>query len=109
LKNKLRYKNKNKKRYKKEAEMSKTENFLRLSEMIQVIERVKEKQQRVVILFCDECGKPFVRTFSYVADRIKKGQSHFFCSRKCLGRYIGKNYGYARAKTFSSKKLDKFC
>jgi len=42
-----------------------------------------------VTLICQYCGQPFKRRIS----RSLKGQ-FIFCSRECMGKYVGRNYGF---------------
>ncbi len=67
-----------------------------------------------VELVCANCEKPFLRGGSAVRGRLapshsKRNRSNrYFCSRRCQGEYIGKNYGFAahpenRTRNFVSK------
>lgn len=56
---------------------------------------VAQMRQRRVTLVCDECGRAFERERSQVTFKTKKGQKLWFCSRYCLGGYVGEHYGFA--------------
>jgi len=45
-------------------------------------------------LICDECGKVVPMPPSRVSRFSSKGQVHFFCSKKCQGKYAGENWGW---------------
>lgn len=55
----------------------------------------KERQKEYwITLVCPECGKVFERERRYIIYRTRKGQKHWFCSRQCLGKFVGRNYGF---------------
>ena len=50
-------------------------------------------------LTCFICGKKFLIRKKELKKRLKKKKTnHFFCSRKCLGKYIGINFGFGNKK-----------
>ncbi len=52
-----------------------------------------------VWLACDECGILFKRRLTLVLHCIGKDhQEHVWCSKKCQGKWFGKNYGKGRRK-----------
>jgi len=53
--------------------------------------RCEEHNQ--VKLTCYICGKEFSKYFA-TYNRDLKHYSHFFCSRRCFGKYIGANFGF---------------
>ena len=48
-----------------------------------------------VELVCDGCGITFERGQNQVTSKTKRGQKLWFCSRRCLGKYVGRHYGFA--------------
>ena len=46
-----------------------------------------------VTLTCELCGSNFSLYRSYIQSRRLRGQKHFFCSHRCLGSWIGTQYG----------------
>ena len=49
-----------------------------------------------VTLQCINCGTYFERNQSQFLYQVNnpRYKGHFFCNRKCLGKYIGNNYGW---------------
>ncbi len=44
---------------------------------------------------CQQCGKIFKRYQSEITYRFRENSEHrFFCSRKCLGGWVGVRYGF---------------
>lgn len=53
------------------------------------------KAYHTLKLTCEECGTEFPRRTSEVLsydDHHKRG--HYFCSKKCFGKWCGTNYGF---------------
>jgi hypothetical protein len=46
----------------------------------------RQQEQEDVILICPVCNKTFVRKGRYYKFNIKKGQTVFYCSKKCHGK-----------------------
>jgi len=44
---------------------------------------------------CSECGKLFDRVQGVLMAASKRGYEHTFCNRSCLGKFAGRNYGFA--------------
>lgn len=56
---------------------------------------IQIRQATWIRFICPECGKVFERERSCVTYRTtRKGQEHWFCSRQCLGKFVGRNYGF---------------
>jgi len=51
---------------------------------------------RRVTLVCDSCGKEFPLSRTVYNVRLRRGYKHSFCSRRCVGRYTGKEFGFAK-------------
>lgn len=52
-----------------------------------------EKNQ--ILLVCSQCGRSFYRYAPEVVYQLgKRNRQHLFCSRQCLGRFMGLNYGF---------------
>lgn len=62
--------------------------------------RLKELEKRKYTLICDWCGKEFKRKLSKVNASIKNKYKHTFCSRHCLGKWVGNTHGFAVHKKF---------
>jgi hypothetical protein len=62
------------------------------------------------ILSCDECGKLFTLRYSQVRERVMRGCQHFYCSRSCKGRAIGKKFGFSAhpENTFKNIRESKY-
>lgn len=58
----------------------------------------KEREDRRVQVACTNCGKLNTKTIAHLLWYIKRGYQHFFCNRKCLGQWLGLNYGFAKTK-----------
>jgi len=54
-------------------------------------ERKQTKQEKKVLIICHTCGKERLRLRSDI-DR----NEHTFCSRHCLGTWLGKTFGWGR-------------
>lgn len=52
-----------------------------------------KRAPRRVSLVCSACGQAFTRRASLVALSIARGQTHFFCSKKCVGKTFGRGKG----------------
>lgn len=48
------------------------------------------REPRRVSLVCACCGKSFMRRLGEVQACQKRGQSHFYCGRKCVGKSFGR-------------------
>ena len=46
-----------------------------------------------VKLTCETCGKVFVRGGARVAQRVRAGQRHVWCSKECQGSWLGNPRG----------------
>lgn len=57
--------------------------------------KLYHQANKFATLACDECGKLFKLRYTQLSARVKHGQKHFFCSRSCNGRSVGKNYGFS--------------
>jgi len=58
--------------------------------------RQYRKQTSSVVIKCCQCGVDFsVKRNSY-ARGVKTHGVGFFCSRQCLGKYIGEHYGFKK-------------
>lgn len=55
-------------------------------------------------LTCDYCGKRFMRSSAYVANRRKWGRNRFCCSQACVRKQNRQDIGYVELR--SKKKLD---
>ena len=45
---------------------------------------------------CSECGRHFTRhKYDLISKISKQGYNHVFCNRHCLGRWQGRNFGFA--------------
>ncbi len=65
------------------------------------------KESRRLELVCDVCGRHFLREGKVVVMGAKLGYKSFFCSRKCLGRFIGEKYGLkAHPENWRPRKCD---
>jgi hypothetical protein len=54
------------------------------------------KQYALVTLECESCNKLFPANYSRISYQIrKKGQQHFYCSRRCKGKATGLNNGFS--------------
>ena len=56
---------------------------------------------RRVTIACDECGKHFERLekrviweANHATSLIPEGKQHYFCNRKCYGKWFAKHYGF---------------
>ena len=55
----------------------------------------KHNYYRSPTLICEVCGKPFQRLIAEIRAAINRnGLRHVFCSRQCMGKWFGKNYGF---------------
>lgn len=57
------------------------------------------EESRRLEAICDVCGRHFLREVSVVRRAAKKGYEHFFCSRQCLGRFVGETFGLNTSST----------
>lgn len=46
-----------------------------------------------VPLICDNCGKVYYRLRSTVTKAVANSRRHSFCSQRCHGAWLGKNFG----------------
>ena len=53
------------------------------------------KRVQWVELTCEICSAPFWRTSSEIRSAKNQGQNKRFCSKYCLGKWAGDNYGFA--------------
>lgn len=51
-------------------------------------------KQRSVMVECSQCHKLFARYIYQVVDGTKRNYKHFFCDRRCLGRWTASHYGF---------------
>jgi len=51
---------------------------------------------RQVKLICDTCGTEFSVSRTVYNARLRKGYKHSFCTRRCFGRYVGREFGFAK-------------
>lgn len=63
------------------------------------------KEHRNVKLTCFECGKEFEMLYQDYVNRLKRGYEHFFCGRKCFGKYAGRNFGFRVHPPFGISRL----
>jgi len=92
---------------------------------IMVKESVKAKQKRFfcspdcrrkyscIGLTCFVCGKKFYRKKKeYKHDINRRRNPHYFCSKRCWGKYVGTQYGWKRywkiRKSKNDRKTDSF-
>ena len=53
------------------------------------------RKYNIIQVSCSECGALFPLGRYDLNDRTKNHKiSEIFCSRKCFGRYVGRNYGF---------------
>ena len=47
-------------------------------------------------VICDECGETFLRQRSDLLSYpgTKENYQHIFCGRKCLGKFVGRSFGF---------------
>ena len=56
-------------------------------------ERGDERKAKLVGLVCASCSNTFTREAKLVALSRQRGQTHFYCSRKCVGKSCGRKKG----------------
>lgn len=50
----------------------------------------EKRPPRVVSLVCVRCGRAFERRAAEVALALRRGKTHFFCGRACVGHSFGR-------------------
>jgi len=50
-------------------------------------------EESLVMVICTQCGKETHKGGSRYRRGIKLGYKHWFCDKKCQGRWVGLNYG----------------
>ena len=55
---------------------------------------------------CSGCGNLFERRAKEVIYSTNvRGYNHFFCNKKCKGRWLNKNYGSPNIRRYNSRRL----
>lgn len=49
-----------------------------------------------ITLTCEECGTLFKRRAADHAYRLRCGQRHIWCGKRCSGLWLGRTFGFAR-------------
>ena len=57
---------------------------------------LQRRKETLAELTCFQCRKTFYRSKALHNIKKEKGYKHTFCNRKCLGRWLGLNYGYGK-------------
>ncbi|MCK9369929.1 hypothetical protein M0R04_08495 [Candidatus Dojkabacteria bacterium] len=52
------------------------------------------REYHSIPFYCEQCGKLSHIAQSQLLHRIKKGQHHLYCGKKCSGTKTGNNYGF---------------
>lgn len=52
-------------------------------------ERKKHTEKTYIELTCNFCNKKFLRERRSIIYKIRKGQKHFYCNRRCMASHFG--------------------
>ena len=64
----------------------------------------RHRMNRYIVLICDECGNGFFRRKAEAASHLSKlHYQRVFCSRKCMGKRAGREYGFKKGHKFYAK------